>query len=221
MIDLKDIWREHKMRYFIGLLLTVVLAWSTVGYTTKPDFYSSLITKIGVIHSLDNRIIQYANVNYCNKTVSVTAAHVVKVMPEYSPNSILIIEDDKFDIAIYELLGPSDVSPLATKLPSPFEIVYIPTYYWVEKVNVVYQSPIVGYLEHRTLVQYLGFFGMSGSGAYNSKGEYIGPAIRMFTAPGFDIEGLPGMSVEQQVGIIGIGRTDRLIEMFTKEVCGK
>ena len=209
------------MRYFIGLLLTVVLAWSTVGCTAKPDFYGSLITKIGAIHGLDDRIIQYANVNYCNKTVSVTAAHVVEKMPEYSPSSILIIKDDNFDIAIYELLGPGDVSPLATKLPSPFEIVYIPTYYWVQKVNVVYQSPIIGYLEHRTLVQYLGFFGMSGSGAYDSKGEYIGPAIRMFTAPGFNIEGLPGMSVEQQVGIIGIGRTDRLIEMFQEKVCDK
>ena len=134
---------------------------------------------------------------------------------------VLIIEDDKFDIAIYELLGPGDVSPLATKLPSPFEIVYIPTYYWVEEVNVVYQGPITGYLEHRTLVQYLGFFGMSGSGAYNSKGEYIGPAIRMFIAPGFIIKELPEIDVEQQVGIIGIGRTDRLIEMFKEKVCDK
>ena len=208
------------IKYIIGLFLVLILVWSPKTLQAEHDFYFSLTSKIGVLRNQE-KVVQYANVNYCGKTVSITAEHIVKVMPEYSPNSRLIVKNKEFDLAIYDILGPGNVSPLATKLPLPFEVLYIPTFLWTENVNVVYQTLVVGYLPNRTLVQNIGFFGMSGSGAYDIKGEYIGPAIRMFTAPGFVIPELPGITTEQQVGIVGIGRTDKLIELFTKEVCGK
>ena len=206
------------IKYIIGLFL--VLVWSPKTLQAGHDFYFSLTSKIGVLFNQE-MIIQYANVSYCDKTVSITAEHNVKVMPEFLLNSKLIAKNKEFDLAIYDILGPGTVSPLAINLPLPFEVLYMPTYYWVGNVNVVYQTLVVGYLPDRTLVQNIGFFGMSGSGVYNIKGEYVGPAIRMFTAPGFEIPSLLGTITEQQVGIVGIGRTDKLIELFTKEVCGK
>ena len=207
------------IKYITGLFLVAILMWTFAVVQAESSFYDSLVSKIGVLHTLDGRLVQYANVQYCNKIVSVTAEHTVKLVLLAKPQSKIIIKDEEFDLAIFERLGPEPASPLVIKLPNPFEIIYIPTYFWVQKTNVVYQSSVIGYLERRTLVQNFGFFGMSGSGAYNSKGEYVGPTIRMFTAPGFDIPELPEATTEQQVGIIGIGRTDRLIEMFTKEVC--
>ena len=202
------------IKYIIGLFLATALVWSLIPVQAELSLYHSLIYKIGVLRN-QQKLAQYANVTYCGKTVSVTANHVGGEIAAIVPNAVLIAVSRDYDIAIYEKLGLIDASPLASILPNPFDDIYIPTFVWMNDDIVVYKYSVLGYNIKETLVQGILFFGASGSGVYNKDGEYLGPALSLQPGPGFDRD------TKQHSGIIGIGRTDKLIELFTKEVCGK
>ena len=202
------------IKSFVGLFLALVLLWPFVAPQAEPSFYHSLINKIGVLKNNGN-LAQYANVTFCGKTVSVTANHVVEEIDKLKPNSNLLAADRKHDLAIYESLGNASPSPLALVLPSPFEEIYVPTFVWMNEEVVVFRYFIMGYGTREVLVQGTLFFGQSGSGTYNKNGEYLGPVLNILSARGYTD------GTRQQAGIGGIGRTDKLIELFIKEICNK
>lgn len=199
----------------ISVALVIALVWSFVALAAEPSFYYSLVAKIGVLQDHEGRLAQYANVTYCGKTVSVTANHVSKEVASIKPIAKPITVNEEYDIAIYEILGNAVASPLASVPPSPFDEVYIPTHVWMGNYVVVFKYLVVGYDPKLTLIQGMLFFGASGSGVYNKDGEYVGPILSIQGGPGFD------RNTVQQVGISGVGRTDKLIELFDREVCSK
>ena len=202
------------IKYLTGFFLSMALVWSLITLQAEPSFYYSLLAKIGVLNDGHN-LAQYANVTYCNKTVSVTANHVVETIDKLRPTSKLLAANREYDLAIYESLGSASPSPLAQFMPSPFDEVYIPTYVWMNGAVVVYRYLVIGYSPTEILPQAIFFLGTSGSGVYNKDGEYLGPVLNMLNGIG------PGGTGKQQAGIGGIGRTDKLIELFNKEICDK
>lgn len=200
----------------ISVALGIALSWLFVILSTaEPSFYYSLVAKIGVLQDQQGRLAQYANVTYCDKTVSVTANHVSKEIVSIRPTAKLITVSEEYDIAIYEVLGNAVASPLAAVPPGPFDEVYVPTYVWMGNYVVVLKYLVVGYDTKLTLIQGMLFFGASGSGVYNKDGEYVGPILSIQGGPGFD------RNITQQVGISGVGRTDKLVELFDGDVCSK
>jgi len=199
------------IKYIAGLFLVTALVWSLVSLQAEPSFYYSLISKIGVINDGHN-LAQYANVTYCGKTVSVTANHVAEEIDKLRPTNKLLAASREYDLAIYESLGNASPSPLAQSLPNPFEDIFVPTFVWMNESVVVFRYSVMGYSPKETLIQGTLFFGQSGSGVYNKDGEYLGPVLNILGGRGFD-------GGKQQAGIGGIGRTDKLIELFTEKVC--
>lgn len=168
-----------KIGWLLGLLLLIssCTACSTVNnYLRKPIDPASFVGDSGLLmrHGTDGvNAGQYSNITYCNKTYSITAAHV-GVLIDLPP---LVVNEDA-DLAIYDVLDQhAQTKPLKSHAVAFFKAnIGEPTFNpsWYQFTSFVFGGTVIAERKNSTAISSQSYGGASGSPVYNARGYLVG-----------------------------------------------